>query len=166
VVDITNPTRQSILGKYFIGQTEDLMIGGPDNAWGGLINPKNSGLNIFFDIFTITNFSERTFTAEIWLNPKMPGKRSTSSLVTASNHTITPLPKSKVFLQFASTHESPTGGVNIFDRIVAPNSTLVSDSHKGLIIIAPGGSFIVFMKSPGSTRVQGKIVFTWWEEKV
>jgi hypothetical protein len=65
VVDITNPTMQSILGKYFIGQTDEVVLGGQSNAWGGLVNPANSGVNMFFDIFTITNFSTQSFLAEI-----------------------------------------------------------------------------------------------------
>ena len=62
--------------------------------------------------------------------------------------------------------EPLTNGVNIFGRIVAPNSTLVSDSHKGSIIIGPGGSFSIFLKSSGPQITKGTIVLTWWEEKI
>lgn len=56
-------------------------------------------------------------------------------------------------------------GVNIFDRIVSQNSTLVSDSHNGSIIIGPGDSFSILLRSPGFQYIAGAIVLTWWEEK-
>ena len=167
VVDITNPTWQSILGKYFIGQTDQLTFGGQYNAWGGLINPEGSDVNLFFDIFTVTNFSAQTFLSGIWLNPKLPGQPITSSFVHPSNLAITPPPKPRVKVQFASQVSGmPTGGVNPFDRIVPANSTLISDSSKGSIIIPPGGSFVIFLSSDGPLKYQSRIVLTWWEEPI
>ena len=70
-------------------------------------------------------------------------------------------------MEYADYLSEPlTKGVNIFDRIVARNSTLVSDSHQGSIIIGPGGSFSILLKSPGQQNITGTIVLTWWEEKV
>jgi hypothetical protein len=166
VVDITNPGRYSRLGKYFIGQTGELTFGNRYNAWGGLINPVNSKVNLYFDIFTITNFSSHNFTAEILLNALL-AKARTSSLVTPANQAIVPHPKPKAILQYADyLTEAPLGGINIFDRIVPENSTLVSDSHKGSIIIGPGRSFSILLKSPGTELIKGTIVLTWWEEEI
>ncbi|HJV45099.1 MAG TPA: DUF6143 family protein [Bacillota bacterium] len=167
VVDITSPTQQSILGKYFIGQTQELTLEGTSHAWGGLVNPSDSKVNLFFDIFTVTNFSRYSFLAEIWLNAKLPGNPTISTYVHPSNLTLHPLPKPKVSLQFVSqTLGSPSGGVNAFDRIVVPNTTLISDSSKGSIIIPPGGSFAIFLLPLGSGVAQSRIVLTWWEEQV
>lgn len=166
VVDITNPTRQSMLGRYFISQTGDLSFGGAYNAWGGLLNPADSRVNMFFDIFTITNFSAVPFTAEIWLNPGLPGQGTVSSSTHPSNLTIVPPPQPKVKMVYAGpVLGNPYGGVNVFDRIVQPNTTLISDSSKGGIIIPPGGSFVIFLRSPGPQIITGKIVLTWWEEE-
>jgi hypothetical protein len=168
VVDITSPTMNSILGRYFIGQTGMLNFGNTYNAWGGIVNPANSGVNLYFDIFTITNFSSQSFTGEIWLNLRPPKKAKISSTVTPSNQAVSPPPKPKAIVEYADamTELSMSKGVNIFDRIVAPDSTLVSDSHQGSIIIAPGGSFSILLKSPGPQNVKGTVVLTWWEEKV
>lgn len=167
VVDITSPAMNSMLGRYFIGQTGTLNFGNKYDAWGGIINPSNSGVNLYFDIFTITNFSSQNFTGEIWLNAKTPRKAAVSTTVTPSNQTISPPPRPKAIMEYAGYVTEPlTKGVNIFDRIVAPNSTLVSDSHKGSIIIAPGGSFSILLKSPGQQSITGTIVLTWWEEKI
>lgn len=167
VVDITNPGRYASLGKYFIGQTGELSFGNRRNAWGALINPVASEVNLFFDIFTITNFSVYNYNAEIYLNAAPATKGKVSSTVTPSNQGIYPPPKPKAILLFDdSSTEAPTGGTNIFGRIVPQNSTLVSDSHKGSIIIGPGGTFIILLKSQKPNMIKGTIVMTWWEESV
>lgn len=167
VVDITSPAMNSMLGRYFIGQTGILNLGNKYSAWGGIVNPNNSGVNLYFDIFTITNFSNQNFVGEIWLNAKPPKKSKISSTVTSSNQTILPLPRPKAIMEYADyIPESLTNGVNIFGRIVAANSTLVSDSHKGSIIIGPGGSFSILLKPLGPQVFKGTIVLTWWEEKI
>jgi hypothetical protein len=167
VVDITTPTMNSLLGRYFIGQTGVMNFGYGYDAWGGIVNPYNSGVNLYFDIFTITNFSNQSFLGEIWLNARPPDNARISSTVTPSNQTISPPPKPKAVMGYSDyTLASMATGVNIFDRIVNPNSTLVSDSHKGSIIIGPGGSFSILLKSPGPQTATGTIVLTWWEEKM
>ena len=167
VVDITSPAMNSMLGRYFIGQTGMLNLRNGYSAWGGIINPSDSGINLYFDIFTITNFSTQNFIGEIWLNAKPPKKSVISSTVTPSNQAIVPPPRPKAVMEYADYMTEPlTNGVNIFGRIVAPNSTLVSDSHKGSIIIGPGGSFSILLKSFGQQSVMGTIVLTWWEEKI
>lgn len=167
VVDITSPAMNSMLGRYFIGQTGILNFGNKYSAWGGIINPVNSGVNLYFDIFTITNFGAQSFTGEIWLNAKQPKKSVISRTVTPSNQTIIPPPIPRAVMEYADYMIEPlTNGVNIFGRIVAPNSTLVSDSHKGSIIIGPGDSFSILLKSYGPQTIKGTIVLTWWEERI
>lgn len=167
VVDITSPAMNSMLGRYFIGQTGLLNLGNRCNAWGGIINPCDSGVNLYFDIFTVTNFSPQNFVAEIWLNAMPPKKSIVSTTVTSSNQTILPPPKPKAVMEYADCIMEPlTNGVNIFGRIVTSNSTLVSDSHKGSIIIGPGRSFSILLKSLGEQNLKATIVLTWWEEKI
>lgn len=167
VVNITSPALNSRLGRYFIAQTGFLNFGCGNNAWGGIINPIDSGVNLYIDIFTITNFSTQSFVGEIWLNANTPKNAVISSTVTPSNQGISPPPKPKAIMKYADYLTGPmTKGVNIFGRIVSPNSTLVSDSHNGSIIIGPGGSFSILLRSPASQCIKGTIVLTWWEEAV
>jgi hypothetical protein len=167
VVDITTPALNSTLGRYFIGQTELLNFENCRDAWGGIVNPVDSGVNLYFDIFTITNFSAQSFVGEIWLNARPPRNAKPSSTVTPSNQAIFPPPKPKaIMLNTDNLGEPLLKGVNIFGRIVSPNSTLVSDSHKGSIIIPPGGTFSILLQSQDLQNVQGTIVLTWWEEKI
>jgi hypothetical protein len=168
VVDITSPGYNAQLGRYFIGQTGEIYFGNGYDAWGGLINPVNSGVNLYFDIFTITNYSGISYTSEIWLNAKAPLYSKVSSTVTPSNQGITPPPKPKARIEFSDYITEPLrSGVNIFDRIVTSDSTLVSDSHQGSIILGPGSSFSILLKSPqGEEMIAGTIVLTWWEESL
>jgi len=101
------------------------------------------------------------------LNAKPPKKVKISTTVTPSNQAITPPPKPKAIMEYADNITEPlVGGVNIFGRIVTSNSTLVSDSHKGSMIIGPGGSFSILLKSSQPETIKGIIVLTWWEEKI
>jgi len=165
VVNVTSPALNSRRGKYFIGKTGLLNFGGGYYAWGGIVNPVDSGVNVYIDIFTITNFSNQNFISEIWLNADPPRSAAVTSHVTPTNQAITPSPQPKAVMKYAGYSAEPmTKGVNIFDRIVNQNSTLVSDSHNGSIIIGPGGSFSILLRSPGYQYITGTIVLTWWEE--
>lgn len=165
VVNVTSPALNSRRGKYFIGKTGLLNFGGGYYAWGGIVNPVDSGVNVYIDIFTITNLSNQNFLGEIWLNANPPRNAAVSSQVTPTNQAITPSPHPKAVMKYAGYSAEPMSkGVNIFDRIVNQNSTLVSDSHNGSIIIGPGGSFSILLRSPGYQYITGTIVLTWWEE--
>ncbi|MGA9225087.1 MAG: DUF6143 family protein [Mesobacillus sp.] len=166
VVNVPSPTLNSKLGRYFIGKTGLLNFGGGYYAWGGIVNPIDSGVNLYIDIFTITNYSTQNFISEIWLNADPPKKTAVSFDVTPTNQAVSPPPKPKAVMKYASFSTEPmTKGVNIFDRIVTQNSTLVSDSHNGSIIIGPGGSFSIILRPNGYQYLTGTIVLTWWEEK-
>ncbi len=167
VVSITSPALNSRLGRYFIVQTGLLNFGNGYSAWGGIINPLDSGVNLYIDIFTITNFSTQSFLGEIWLNADVPMIATASSAAIPSNQAISPPPIPNAVMKYASYLTEPmTGGVNIFGRIVTSNSTLVSDSHNGSIIIGPGGSFSILLKPLASQYTSGTIVLTWWEEAI
>lgn len=167
VVNITSPALNSRLGRYFIAQTGLLNFGSEYNAWGGIINPVDSGVDLYIDIFTITNFSTQSFVGEIWLNANTPVNAVVSPNITPSNQGISPPPMPKAVMKYADYLTEPmNSGVNIFGRIVAPNSTLVSDSHNGSIIIGPGGSFSILLRPQASQYITGTIVLTWWEEAI
>ena len=166
VVSIPNPLYKSLQGVYFIGQTQTLFINNSSNAWAALINPKNSGKDLFVNVLTVSNFSSSIITAEIWLNTNPPGNPAISSLVSPTNTALCPQPKPKVLLEYVqSTNGSPTGGVNIYDRIIPPNTTLVSEED-GKLIIPQGGNFLLFLRASSSETINAIVAFGWWEEKV
>ncbi|MDZ5712587.1 DUF6143 family protein [Jeotgalibacillus haloalkalitolerans] len=164
VVNIPNPLYQSLQGRYFVGQTEHLRLGKGKNAWGGLVNPSTSDVDLFVNAFTITNHSTQPFEAEIWFNPITPGKPQISKNVTPANTTICPLPEPKVKIEYADCVKGfPKKGVMAFRRIVPPQSTLTSDED-GKFIFPPGGSFIIFLVSPNHEMIQAEVAFGWFEK--
>jgi hypothetical protein len=166
VVSIPISLYKSMQGRYFTGQTEALCVGNDSNAWAGLINPSKSGVNLHANVLTISNFSNEYLTAEIWLNTKPPEKGTTARKVSPSNTALTPLPKNKVNIRYVkSTTEVPQGGVNVFQRIVPPNGTLVSEED-GKFIEPPGGNYVVFIKSSSSQLARVVVAFGWWEEPI
>lgn len=166
VIDITYSVQEAFSGKYFFGQTDLLTFGGGCNAWGGLINPVNSGVDMFWNVYTISNFSNHPFTTEAWLNSTPPGIGIVSKSVASSNQAIIPLPQPRVELHHANCiAQAPTDGIYSFLRRVEPYSTLIRHDFQGLIIIPPGGTAILFLRSPGPETFQSRIAFGWWEQK-
>ena len=167
VVSVPNPLNKSLQGKYFAGQTELLTFSNTTNAWGALINPTGSGINLFANVFTISNLSDQAFLVQIWFNTNLPGTGSVSSKVSPANTALVPLPVPKVQIQFNQNVSGiPVGGVNVFDRIVPPGATLASEED-GKFIFPQGGNWSLFLTSPGPTAVSlsAIVALGWWEEK-
>lgn len=165
VVSIPVSLFESIQGKYFVGQTETLKVGNKSIAWAGLVNPRNSDVNLYVNVFTISNFSDDYLTAEIWLDTNLPEKGHVSRNVSPTNTALNPLPKNEVDIRFvSSTTTVPEGGVNVYRRIVPPNSTLVSEED-GKFIEPPGGNYVLVIKSESTKRDKVIVAFGWWEKK-
>jgi hypothetical protein len=167
VVNITTQVNESFQGKYFFGQTDLITFGGAYKAWGGLFNPADSGVNLFFNVFTVSNFTSLPFTAEIWFNSIPAGKVILSTHVTAGNQSLVPPSQPKINLKYASnTSLSPTDGVYAFLRRIEPNATLTRHDLLGMIIIPHGGSLIVLLKASDQGPITARIAFGWWEQRI
>ncbi len=168
VVSIPNPLSKSIQGKYFAGQTESLSFSNTTNAWGALVNPTFSGVNLFANVFTISNFSEKPFLVQIWFNTNPPGTINVSTKVSTANTALVPHRIPKVQVQFnQNVNGVPLGGINVFDRVVPPGTTIASEED-GKFIFPPGGNWVLFLTSPGSeaTTFSAIVAFGWWEENI
>lgn len=164
VISIPVSLSESIEGRYFVGQTNPLRVGNGSVSWAGLVNPYNSNVNLHANVFTISNFSNEYLTAEIWLNTTFPEKGLISNKVSPTNTSLIPAPKNKVDIQFIkSTDITPENGVNVYERIVQPNTTLVGEED-GKFIEPPGGSYVVIIKSSGSDLNKVIVAFGWWEK--
>lgn len=168
IVNIPIELYESLSGKYFIGYADSLSLANGTSAWARLYNPRNSGVNLHVNVWTVTDISESPFRAQFWFNSTPSGVASESSLVTPSNTAYRPVPKPKVKLQLASNVTSePVGGVKAFVRRGEPGTTLV-ETENGKLIFPPGGSFLVFIsitENP-SLAASGRIAFGWWEESI
>jgi hypothetical protein len=167
VVVLADAVYQSSLGKYFLGQTDLITFGGGYNAWGGLINPAGSKVNMFLNAYTISNFSHQSLTAEGWLSSTLPGDAKISPYVAAGNQAVTPAPKPKIEIQSANyVSKTPTGGTYTFVRRVESDQTLTKHDFQGMYIIPPASSFILYFLSPGIEMVKVRVAFGWWETDV
>lgn len=167
-VNIPIELYKSLQGKYFIGYADNLIFGNNTSAWARLYNPYCSGVNLYVNVWTITDVSEAPYRAQFWFNAKPPGEPTDSELVTSSNTAIVPLPEPKVKLQYASSVVGePVGGIKAFVRRALPETTLV-DTENGKFIFPPGGSFLIFLSTPEAPTVStsGRIAFGWWEESI
>lgn len=164
VVSIPVPLFKSMQGKYFVGQTKPLFVGNGEIAWAGLVNPCNSDVNLYANVFTISNFSDDYLTAEIWLNTDFPENAKESNKISPTNTALCPLPQNKVDILFVkSTTIFPQEGVNVYERIVPPNSTLVGEED-GKFIEPPGGNYTLVIKSSSLKSDKVIVAFGWWEK--
>ena len=167
VVSIPNSLAKSVQGKYFAGQTESLTLSNTTNAWGALINPVDSGVNLFANVYTISNYSDSPFLAQIWFNATLPAASTPSTKVSPADTALVPAPFPEVSIQYGQGVSGvPDNGVNVFSRIVPPGATLASEED-GKFIFPPGGNWIIFLTSLDSvtTTFSAVVAFGWWEEK-
>lgn len=156
---------RSYQGKYFLGQTNMITFGNGYNAWGALINPVGSNVNMFLNAYTISNFSNQPITAEGWLSSILPGKPITSTHFSAGNRSIVPPPMPKIRIRSANfVSETPSGGTYTFVRRVEPNQTLTKHDFQGMYIIPPGSSFTLYFLSSVKGEIQVRVAYGWWEE--
>lgn len=166
VIIIPNRLYQSVKGKYFVGQTDNLIIGRGASAWGGLFNPVNSGVNLHVDIFAVSNNSDIPITARVWFNPIPPGNGTISDMVSPADTTLNPIPRPKVELLYVqSVNGVPSGGVNVFNRIIHPRSTLIEEAD-GKFNFRSKGAFLIYLDAPNGNLVNARIAFEWWEQRV
>lgn len=167
-VDVPINLAKSLEGKYFVGYADYLPFGEGTNTWARLYNPTDSGVNLHVTVWTVSDISKSSFTAQIWFNSTPPGLIQESNLVTPSNTAFCPLPQPRIKLQYAvSTKGIPSGGVRAFIRRGIPGTTLVDD-EQGKFIFPPGGSFMIFLSNPQTPSMfaSGSIAFGWWEEPI
>ena len=122
------------LEKYFTGQSKILRFGKQSNAWSGIINPCHSGVTVYLETFSITNFGEKSIVAEIWMNAQQPFGATKYSSVISTNQVEASSVRPKAWMMHADYlgNDFFDEGVNIFDRIILPDSTVDSISYLGL----------------------------------
>lgn len=156
----------SVQGKYFLGMAEDITFGEATHGWARLYNPPDSGVNMFVNVWTVSDIISSPTRVQVWFNSNPPGIIQNSETITSANTAIVPIPEPKVKLQYAiGVKGFPTGGVEAFGRSKPAGETINSEEN-GKYIFPPGGSFLVFLSNPSApTRpAYGRIAFGWWEE--
>lgn len=159
---------KSLEGKYFLGMAEDVTFGNATNAWARLYNPPDSGVNMFVNVWTVSDIVSSPIRVQIWFNSTPPGIIQESALVTPANTAIRPLPQPKAKLEYAvGVKGFPTGGIKAYGRS-GPAGVTINSEENGKFIFPPGGSFLVFVSNPETPTMfaSGRIAFGWWEEPI
>lgn len=167
-VSIPVDLAKSLEGKYFVGVAENLEFGNATNTWARLYNPPDSSVNLFVNVWTVSDIVSSPIRVQIYFNSNPTGIIQESSNVTSSNTAIFPLPKPKVKLEYAiATKGFPLGGIKAFGRSGPAGVTIASDEN-GKFIFPPGGSFLVHIGNPETPTklASGRIAFGWWEEEI
>lgn len=168
VANIPIDLTKSLEGKYFLGMAEDLEFGNATNAWARLYNPPDSGVNMFVNVWTVSDIVSSPIRVQIWFNSTPPGIIQESDTVTPANTAMRPLPQPKAKLEYAvGVRGFPAGGVKAYGRS-GPAGVTINSEENGKFIFPPGGSFLVFISNPETpTRsASGRIAFGWWEEPI
>ncbi|MBP1933179.1 DUF6143 family protein [Ammoniphilus resinae] len=167
VATVPQSLYRSLRGKYFIAYADNLTFGRGTSAWARLYNPPNSGVNLFVNVWTVTDVATTPFRVQFWFNAKAPGT-PINVRATPTNLKIKPLPKPRVKIQLTrNVKGNPKGGIKAFVRRAVPEQTLVEEEG-GKLIFPPGSNFLVFVSNPETPRLAGnaRIAFGWWEEKI
>ena len=154
--------------QYFVGYADNMFFEKDKSAWAALYNPRNSGINLFVNVWTVTDLYEPPIRLQIWLNSKLPGDSTESRLVSPSNTAVRPLASPKVrLLQASNVIGDPEDGVKAFVRRTTPGETVVAEED-GKFIIPPGGNFAVFLSNSEGANIPAsvRVAYGWWEEKI
>lgn len=168
VATMANSLYHSLQGQYFVGYADNMFFEKDKSAWAALVNPYDSGVDLFVNVWTVTDLHEPPIRMQIWMNSTLPGQPIVSQLVTPANTALNPLPKPKTnLLQASNVEGAPVGGVKAFVRRTVPGETVVAEED-GKFILPPGGNFAVFLSSPegDNTPASVRVAFGWWEERV
>ena len=82
VVSVPMELYESLLGNYFIGYADALNFGEYTGAWARLYNPPYSNVNLYVNVWTVSDISESTYQADIWFNATPSGIPRDSMFVT------------------------------------------------------------------------------------
>ena len=160
---IPYPLYKSMVGKYFIGQTQFLPIN-QNSLLVALVNPHYSKTNIFLNVATITSL-QAVGLVDFYLGSNISNGTS-SDLVSCTNTNFQSDEFPKGLIKYWEPAIIPPNSVSIFTRYITNAGTEIIDG--GQIILAPGKSFYIYMADPNHqlAHLSTRVAFGWWEEKI
>jgi len=166
-----NLRRLSLEKKYFLGQSEDLTFGGENIAYCILHNPANSGVYLFLNTWTVTNFLARQGAGEIPFNIEFifdideTQNYTISENITCTN-LIEPVSEPKAQIRYNDgliESIENFGGIRGFTRQTRDYTTIISNED-GKYIVPPSKAIglVLHETDEGLARV----AFGWYEEEI
>ena len=164
VVSLEYRVSKSFEGRYFMGHTPPMTLPVRGNGWAALFNPRGSGVNVFVNTFTVSNFSTVPFRAQLWLNT-MPDGGQASPHVSAVNAAIQPPVRPGAAIIYGQMAGQLKVGQSLFTRVAGAQSTEVGNYY-GKIVVPPGSALLVQLQGPAVSGVQAEVALGWWEDMV
>ncbi|MCA0756548.1 hypothetical protein KP806_15945 [Paenibacillus sp. N4] len=164
VVNLTTPFVKSMQGKYFLGETDQLNPTDSNRTWGALVNPPGSGVNLYVDIYVISNLSDDKLLSQICFCSSLPANGMQSHEVSSANLALHPKTVPHGQIQFGSYLDTDAfEAVPVSTRVV-PAYSSVSSEKSGHWIIGPGKAVLFTLTSALNHPAPAVISFGWWEE--
>jgi len=166
-----NLRRLSLEKKYFLGQSEDLNFGGLQIAYCSLTNPVESGVNIFLNVWTVTNFlaragaGERPFRIEFIFDIEDIENYTISQNIACTNR-IEPCGEEKAIIRYKDElgiNVNELGGIRGFTRQTRDYTTIISNED-GKYIVPPSKSLGIVMHD--TDEGLSRVAFGWYEEEI
>lgn len=164
VVDYTHPLSKSLQGKFFVGETDQLQPTDSNRTWAGLINPPYSGVNLYLDMYVISNLSADPLVSQICFCQSLPANAQLSHEVSAANLAFQPKPLPCGQVQFGESLETASlSAVPVSTRVIPPYSSTASEKL-GHWIIGPGTAILFTLTGTFDHPNPAVVSFGWWEE--
>lgn len=164
VVNVTNPLSKSLMGKYFLGETDQLDPTDSNRTWAALINPPNSGVHLYFDVYVLSNLSNDKLVSQICFCSNLPTRGKQSHEVSTANLAFQPTPLPHGQIQFGSHLDTSSLAATPVSTRVIPSYSSVSSEKAGHWIIAPGKAILFTLTGSTDHPAPAVISFGWWEE--
>lgn len=164
VVNLTNPLNKSLQGKYFLGETDQLNPNDSNRTWGALVNPPHSGVNLYLDLYVLSNLSDDHLVSQICFCSSLPTRGMQSHEVSTANLALQPAPLPRGQVQFGSDLDTTAlAAVPVSTRVI-PSYSSISSEKAGHWIIGPGKAILFTLTSSMNRTAPAVISVGWWEE--
>lgn len=168
IAAMPNSLYHSLKGEYFVGYADNMFFENDHAAWAAIENPSCSNVDLFVNVWTVTELSSTPVFIQIVLNSKLPGEAKQSKIVTPTNTLpCAPTRPQARIIQASDVCGKPKGGAEAYERLSTPGATL-ADEEEGKFIIRPGGNFALFIYNMKCVKERADVTagFGWWEQKV
>ncbi|WP_054026121.1 DUF6143 family protein [Bacillus sp. FJAT-28004] len=164
VVNLTNPLNKSLQGKYFLGETDQLNPTDANRTWGALVNPPHSSVNLYLDLYVLSNLSDDKLVSQICFCSSLPTHGKQSHEVSTANLAIHPKPQPQGQIQFGSHLDTTAlSAIPVSTRVI-PSYSSISSEKSGHWIIGPGKAILFTLTSAMNHPAPAVLSVGWWEE--
>lgn len=154
---------QSICCDYYYGTSPQINIGRGNDALVVLVNPRDSGIDLYLNKLSCANYSNSPIAVEVYTMATLGGEITQSDRIAPGNNGCDFCNGEGQI--FYGDDNTISNGVQVYSRSIEAYRT--SDGYpNGSIILQPGSTraYLIKVINPNETAV-ASLSFAWWEEK-